>query len=150
MNLKERINEDIKQAMLGKRKEELTALRSIKSAILLAETEKGVKEDISEEVEMKLLMKAAKQRKESGDLFKKEGREDLADKEFFELEIISNYLPKQMGEEEVRAALTVIIESIGASSPADMGKVMGAATKQLAGKADGKMISTIVKELLAN
>jgi len=150
MSLKERINEDIKQAMLGKRKEELTALRSIKSAILLAETEKGAKEEISDEVEMKLLMKAAKQRKESGDLFKKEGREDLSDKEFFELKIISKYLPQQMEEDEVRASLVSIIASIGASGSADMGKVMGAATKQLAGKADGKMISTIVKELLAN
>lgn len=150
MSLKEIINEDIKQAMLAKRKEELTALRSIKSAILLAETEKGAKEDISEDTEMKLLMKAAKQRKESGELFKKEGRSDLAEKEFFEYEVISKYLPKQMEESDVRAALKAIIDKIGASSPADMGKVMGTATKELAGKAEGRMISTIVKELLTN
>jgi len=150
MSLKETINGDIKQAMLAKRKAELTALRSIKSAILLAETEKGVKEEISEDIEMKLLMKAAKQRKESGELFKKEGRADLADKEFFEYEVISKYLPKQMEEAEVRAVLATIIAKVGASSPADMGKVMGAATKELAGKAEGRMICTLVKELLAN
>lgn len=150
MSLKERINGDIKQAMLAKKKEELTALRSIKSAILLAETEKGAKEEISEEIEMKILMKAAKQRKESGELFGKEGREDLAAKELFELEIISQYLPKQMDENELRDVIKSIIEKVGASSPSDMGKVMGASTKQLAGKADGKLISIIVKELLSN
>ena len=96
MNLKERINEDIKQAMLARKKEELIALRSIKAAILLAETEKGAKEEISEEIEMKLLMKAVKQRKESGELFNKEGREDLAQKEIFEYDVISRYLPKQI------------------------------------------------------
>ncbi len=149
MSLKETINEDIKQAMLAKRKEELTALRSIKSAILLAETEKGAQEEISEDTEMKLLMKAAKQRKESGELFKKEGRDDLAEKEFFEYEVISKYLPKQMEESEVREALVSIIAKVGAASPADMGKVMGTATKELAGKAEGRMISTLVKELLA-
>ncbi len=149
MSLKQTINEDIKQAMLAKRKEELTALRSIKSAILLAETEKGAKEEISEDTEMKLLMKAAKQRKESGELFKKEGRADLADKEFFEYEVISKYLPKQMEEAAVKEVLIAIIKKVGASSPADMGKVMGAATKELAGKAEGKMISTLVKQLLA-
>lgn len=150
MSLKETINEDIKQAMLAKKKEELTALRSIKSAILLAETEKGAKEEISKDTEMKILMKAAKQRKESAELFAKEGREDLSAKELFEFEIISKYLPKQMEENELRETIENIIESVGASSPADMGKVMGAATKQLAGKADGKMISVIVKELLSN
>lgn len=136
--------------MLAKKKEELTALRAIKSAILLAETEKGAKEELSEDIEMKLLMKAAKQRKESGELFKKEGREDLAQKELFEYDIISRYLPQQMTEDELRTALVVIIEKLGASSPADIGKVMGASTKEFAGKADGKMISTIVKELLVN
>ncbi len=150
MSLKETINQDIKQAMLAKRKAELTALRSIKAAILLAETEKGAKEELSTDLEMKLLMKAAKQRKESGELFKKEGREDLADKEFFEYEIISNYLPKQMEEAEVKNTIEAIIAKVGASNMADMGKVMGAATKELAGKAEGRMISTIVKELLSN
>ncbi len=148
MSLKETINEDIKQAMLAKRKADLTALRAIKSAILLAETEKGAKEELSADLEMKLLMKAAKQRKESGELFKKEGREDLAEKEFFEYDIIAKYLPKQMDEGDVRAAIESIIAKVGASNMADMGKVMGAATKELAGKAEGRMISTIVKELL--
>jgi len=150
MSLKETINADIKQAMLAKKKEELTALRSIKSAILIAETAKGAQEEISEEVELKLLMREAKQRKESGELFKKEGREDLAQKEFFEHEVISKYLPKQMEESEVRETLKAIITKMGASGPSDMGKVMGASTKELAGKADGRMISTIVKELLIN
>lgn len=150
MSLKQKINDDIKQAMLAKQKETLIALRSIKSAILLAETEKGAGEELSEDVEMKILMKAAKQRKESGELFKKEGRNDLAEKELFEYEVISKYLPKQMDENELREALKTIISQVGATAPSDMGKVMGAATKQLAGKAEGKMISTLVKELLQN
>ncbi|MCB0496391.1 MAG: GatB/YqeY domain-containing protein [Cyclobacteriaceae bacterium] len=149
MSLKDRINEDIKQAMLAKKKEELTALRSIKSAILLAETEKGAQEELSEDTEMKLLMKAAKQRKESGELFAKEGRDDLAQKELFEFEVISRYLPKQMDEAELKETLKQIIASVGATGASDMGKVMGMATKQLAGKADGKTISAVVKELLA-
>ncbi|MCB0505023.1 MAG: GatB/YqeY domain-containing protein [Cyclobacteriaceae bacterium] len=148
MSLKERINEDIKKAMLAKKKEELTALRSIKSAILLAETEKGAQSELSQDVEMKLLMKAAKQRKESGELFAKEGRNDLAEKEFFEHEIISKYLPQQMNEDELRETLKEIIQSVSATGPSDMGKVMGLATKQLAGKADGKAISSVVRELL--
>lgn len=148
MSLKERINEDIKKAMLAKKKEELTALRSIKSAILLAETEKGAQSELSQDVEMKLLMKAAKQRKESGELFAKEGRNDLAEKEFFEHEIISKYLPQKMNEDELRETLKEIIQSVSATGPSDMGKVMGLATKQLAGKADGKAISSVVRELL--
>ncbi len=150
MSLKQKINEDIKQAMLAKKKEELTALRSIKSAILLAETEKGAAEELTEEAEMKILMKAAKQRKESGELFKKEGRQDLAEKELFEYEIIARYLPKQMEEAELKEVLAGIIAQVGATSPADMGKVMGVATKQLAGKADGRKISTLVRALLVN
>lgn len=150
MSLKQKINEDIKQAMLAKKKEELTALRSIKSAILLAETEKGAAEELTEEAEMKILMKAAKQRKESGELFKKEGRHDLAEKELFEYEIIARYLPKQMEEAELKEVLAGIIAQVGATSPADMGKVMGVATKQLAGKADGRKISTLVRALLVN
>ena len=148
MSLKERVNEDIKQAMLAKKKEELITLRSIKSAILLAETEKGAKEELTEDIEMKLLMKAAKQRKESGELFLKEGRDDLATKEFFELEIISAYLPKQMDESELLETLKNIITTVGASGSSDLGKVMGIASKQLAGKADGKTISTLAKNLL--
>ncbi|MBX2895332.1 MAG: GatB/YqeY domain-containing protein [Cyclobacteriaceae bacterium] len=149
MSLKQQIDNDIKAAMLAKNKEELTALRSVKSLILLAETDKGATGEISAEVEMKLLTKAAKQRKESAEIFLKEGRNDLAQKEQFELEVISRYLPKQMTEEEVAAELKKIIEQVGAKSPQDMGKVMGTATKQLAGKADGKLISDLVKKLLA-
>lgn len=150
MSLKQQIDNDIKSAMLAKNKEELTALRSVKSLILLAETEKGGSGDINLEVENKLLMKAAKQRKESAEIFQKEGREDLANKELFELEVISRYLPKQLSEDEIAVEIKKIIEQVGAKGPQDMGKVMGTATKQLAGKADGKMISEIVKKLLAS
>ena len=149
MNLKEQIDGDIKKAMLAKNKEELTALRGIKSMILLAETEKGGSGDISTDVEMKLLTKAAKQRKESAEIFQKEGRQDLAQKELFELDVISRYLPKQLSEEEITSELKKIIDQVGAKGPQDMGKVMGTATKALAGKADGKLISELVKKLLA-
>lgn len=148
MSLKDQINADIKAAMLAKEKEKLTALRSIKSMILLAETEKGATEDISEDAEMKLLMKAAKQRKDSADLFREQGRDDLADKEQSELNIISQYLPKQLNEDELKAELQKVIDQVGATGPQDMGKVMGMATKALAGKADGKTISAMVKTLL--
>jgi uncharacterized protein len=150
MSLKQQIDSDIKTAMLAKNKDELTALRSVKSLILLAETEKGGSGDISQEVENKLLMKAAKQRKESAEIFQKEGRNDLAKKELLELEVVSRYLPKQLSESEVEAELKKVIEQVGAKGPQDMGKVMGVATKQLAGKADGKMISELVKKLLAS
>lgn len=151
MSLKQQIDNDIKSAMLAKNKEELTALRSVKSLILLAETEKGSSGDnISQEVENKLLMKAAKQRKESAEIFQKEGRDDLARKELFELEVISRYLPKQLTEDEIAVEVKKIIEQVGAKGPQDMGKVMGSATRQLAGKADGKIISEIVKKLLAS
>jgi uncharacterized protein len=151
MSLKQQIDADIKSAMLAKNKEELTALRSIKSLILLAETEKGASGgDVSSDVESKLLMKAAKQRKESAEIFQKEGRAELAEKELAELEVISRYLPKQLTEEEVTEELKKIIEQVGAKGPQDMGKVMGTATKQLAGKADGKLISEVVKKLLAS
>ena len=150
MSLKTEIDGAIKQAMLAKNKEELEALRGIKSMILLAETEKGGSGEIAKDVEMKLLTKAAKQRKESADIFTKEGREDLAKRELFQLDIINRYLPKQMSEAELVAELKKIIETVGAKGPQDMGKVMGVATKQLAGKADGKAISDIVKKLLAS
>ena len=150
MSLKQQIDNDIKQAMLARNKEALDALRSIKSMILLAETEKGGSGDISQETENKLLMKAAKQRKESADIFHKEGREDLAQREELQLEIISRYLPKQLSEEEIKTELQKIITQVGAKGPQDMGKVMGTATKQMAGKADGKLISEIVKKLLAS
>ena len=148
MALKETIDKEIKTAMLAKNKQELTALRAIKSAILLAETEKNVAATLDEDAELKLLTKAAKQRKESADIYQKEGREDLAEKELFELEVINRFLPKQLTEEEIRQELQNIIVAVNASGPQDMGKVMGAATKQMAGRADGKVISSIVKELL--
>ena len=149
MSLKLKIDSDIKAAMLAKNKEELEALRSIKSMILLAETEKGVSAEISPEAENKLLMKAAKQRNESAEIFQKEKRDDLAKRELFQLDIISRYLPKQLSPQEVEANVKNIIAQVGAKGPQDMGKVMGAATKQLAGQADGKVISELVKKLLA-
>jgi uncharacterized protein len=150
MSLKLQIDNDIKVAMLAKNKDELTALRAIKSMILLAETEKTGTGELNTEIESKLLMKAAKQRKESAEIFQKEGREDLAKKELLELEVVSRYLPKQLSEADLQAEIKKIIEQVGAKGPQDMGKVMGTATKQLAGKADGKLISEIVKKLLAS
>ncbi len=149
MGLKQQIDSDIKKAMLAKNKEELEALRSIKSMILLAETEKGMSEEITSEAENKLLLKASKQRKESADIFQQQNRKDLADRELLELEVINRYLPKQLSEKEINSALENIIHGLGAKGPQDMGKVMGIATKELSGKADGKMISQLVKKLLA-
>ncbi|MFY0650634.1 MAG: GatB/YqeY domain-containing protein [Cyclobacteriaceae bacterium] len=149
MSLKNQIDSDIKSAMLAKDKDKLRALRAIKSMILLAETEKGGGDGLSEDTEMKLLTKAAKQRKDSYDLYKEQGRDDLAVIEKDELDIISAYLPQQLSEEELKLELQQIIEKVGASGPQDMGKVMGTATKSLAGKADGKAISTMVKSLLS-
>ena len=150
MSLKQQIDNDIKKAMLAKNKEELEALRGIKSLILLAETEKGVAAEVSSDVENKLLMKAAKQRKESADIFVQQKRQDLADKELLQLEVISRYLPKQLSEEDIANALKAIIGELGAKGPQDMGKVMGIATKRLAGQADGKIISELVKKLLTS
>lgn len=150
MTLRQQIDAEIKAAMLAKNKEELEALRGIKSMILLAETEKGGSGDISRDAELKLLTKAAKQRKESADIFLKEGRAELAQREQFQLDVISRYLPKQLSEAEIESELRSIITSVGARTPQDMGKVMGVATKALAGKADGKIISEMVKKLLAS
>ena len=148
MALKEQIEGDIKKAMLAKDKDELRALRGIKSLILLAETEKGASEALNPDAEIKLLQKAAKQRRESAEVYKGQGRADLEKVELDELAVIERYLPKQMSEEELTAALREIISRTGAKGPADMGKVMGAATKELAGKADGKSVSEKVKSLL--
>ena len=149
MSLKQQIDGDIKKAMLAKNKEELEALRSIKSMILLAETEKSGSDDLSSDTENKLLMKAAKQRKESADIFVQQNRKDLADKELFQYEVISRYLPKQLSEDQVAEILKTIISEVGAKGPQDMGKVMGVATKKLAGQAEGKVINELVKKLLA-
>jgi uncharacterized protein YqeY len=149
MGLKQRIDGDIKAAMLAKNKAELEALRSIKSMILLAETEKGSAGELTADAENKLLMKAAKQRKESADIFLAQSRKDLADKELVQLEIINRYLPKPLSEEELRTELKKIIADAGAAGPQDMGKVMGIATRALAGKAEGRIISALVKEMLS-
>lgn len=146
MALEEKINADIKSAMLAKEASKLEALRAIKSAILLLKTSP---EGLNDDTEMKALLKMVKQRKETADLYVTQNRKDLADVEMAQASVIEAYLPKQMGEDEIRAEVAKIIASVGASSPADMGKVMGAATKALAGKADGKIISGIVKELLS-
>lgn len=148
MSLREQIDADIKKAMLAQKKEELTALRGIKSMILLAETEKGAGE-LSAETENKILMKAFKQRKESAEIFEREGRQDLAQKENFEREVIMRYLPKQLSEEELLEELKKIIARTGASGAKDIGKVMGAATKALAGKAAGKAIAEAAGKLLS-
>ena len=150
MSLKQQIDNDIKKAMLAKNKEELEALRSIKSLILLAETEKGGAADISQDVENKLLVKAAKQRKEAADIFIQQNRKDLADKELGQLDVINRYLPKQLSEQEITDAIKSVISEVGAKGPQDMGKVMGVASKKLAGQADGKVISELVKKLLAS
>lgn len=148
MSLELNINEGIKTAMKAKAEAELRALRAIKAAVLLAKTSEGATGDLTEADELKLLQKLAKQRKDSIDIFHQQNRQDLAVKEEEELAVIEKFLPQQMSEDEIRTALQAIIASTGAASPADMGKVMGVATKQLAGKADGKVISALVKELL--
>ena len=149
MGLQKVIDEDIKNAMLRKSKDELTALRGIKSAILLARTEKGVDQELTPEQDMQILIKMAKQRKDSATLYERENRKDLAQKEFFELEVINRYLPKQMDAEELTIELKKIIAETGASSMKDMGKVMGMANKKFAGNADGKTIADTVKNLLS-
>lgn len=149
MSLKSNIETEIKNAMLAKDKDRLRALRAIKSLILLEETKEGAGASLTPDDEIKLLTKAAKQRKDSADIYKQQNREDLYAVEMAELSIINEFLPKQLTEDELVAELKKIIAETGASSAKDMGKVMGAATKALAGKADGKLISQKVKELLA-
>ena len=149
MGLKDLINTDIKNAMRANEADKLAALRGVKAAILLAETEAGKIGDLTEEQEVAILSKMVKQRKDAGELYKKENRMDLAEPEFFQADIISKYLPAQMSEEEVREAVAAQIAKVGASSPADMGKVIGPLMASLKGKADGKLISTLVKEALA-
>jgi len=149
MSLEITVNNEIKIAMLAKKEAELRALRAIKSAILLAKTADGKQGELTSDDESKLLQKLAKQRRDSIEIFVKQNREDLSQKEKEELEIIEKYLPKQMNEDELKMALQEIIQNVGASSAVDMGKVMGVATKQLSGKADGKAISNMVKSLLS-
>lgn len=147
MALKQKIEGEIKSAMIAKDKVRLTALRAIKSMIMLEETKEGFKGELSQDDEMKLLTKAAKQRKDSADIYQQQNRADLLEVELAELAVIQEFLPKALTEEELKAAVAAIISEVGASGPKDMGKVMGA-TKQLAGKADGKAIADMVKTLL--
>ena len=140
---------DLKTAMLAKDEKALRSLRAIKAAILLAKTSEGAGGELKEDDEIKLLQKLVKQRKDSLEIFQQQNRTDLAQKEQEEIEIIEKFLPKQLSVDELRAEVAVIITEVGASSPADMGKVMGAATKKLAGKADGKTISALVKGILS-
>jgi len=149
MGLEQKIMTELKAAMLAKDEKALRSLRAIKAAILLAKTSEGAGGELKEDDEIKLLQKLVKQRKDSLEIYQQQNRADLAQKEKEEIEVIEKFLPAQLSPEELKATISKIIADTGASSPADMGKVMGAATKQLAGKADGKTISAMVKELLS-
>jgi uncharacterized protein YqeY len=148
MSLEQKIMADLKAAMFAKDEKALRSLRAVKAAILLAKTSEGAGGELTEEDETKLLQKLVKQRKDSLEIYQQQNRTDLAQKEQEEIEIIEKFLPKQLSADELKQELSTIISEAGASSLADMGKVMGAATKKLAGKADGKTISAMVKELL--
>ena len=149
MSLEQQINQDIKTAMIAKDNVRLRGLRAIKAAILLAKTEKGQSEEVTQETEIKVLQKLVKQRKESAEIYKQQNREDLYQIELEEQEVIEAYLPKQLERTEIEAIVKDIIASTGAVSIKDMGKVMGATNQQLAGKADGRTISEVVKSLLS-
>ena len=148
MTLQEQINADVISAMKAKEEISLRALRSLKSALLLAASEPGANGVVTDEAALKIFQKLAKQRKESLDIYVQNKREDLAQVERDELEIIEKYLPKQMGEDEIKAVLQGVVTEAGASSAADFGKVMPLAMKALAGKADGKVISAVLKQIL--
>ena len=150
MSLEEKVMADLKPAMLAKDEKALRSLRAIKAAIINLKTSEGFGGTIKEDDEIKLLQKLVKQRKESLEIYEKQDRNDLAEKEKEEIAIIEKFLPKQMSEEELKDVISKIITETGASSQADMGKVMGMANKQLGGKADGKTIAAIVKEILAS
>jgi uncharacterized protein YqeY len=148
MSLELRIMADLKTAMLAKDEKSLRSLRAIKAAILLAKTSEGAGGELKEDDEIKLLQKLVKQRKDSLEIYQQQNRTDLAQKEQEEIEVIEKFLPKQFSSEELQLEIKKIIAETGATSSADMGKVMGVATKKLAGKADGKTISATVRELL--
>ena len=150
MSLETQIMTEMKEAMKAKNEGVLRALRAIKAEIIKAKTDPGAGGEIDEATEQKFLQKMMKQRRDSLEIFEKQGREDLASKEKEEMAVIEKFLPKQLDEAELKEIITKIIAETGASSPADMGKVMGVTSKQLAGKADGKTISNIVKDLLAS
>lgn len=149
MNLFDTVSADIKAAMLARDKVRLEALRGVKKEFLEAKTAKGGDGELADDAAMKILVKMVKQRKESAAIYVEQNRQELAEEELAQAAVIESYLPKQMSEEELTAALKAIIEKVGATSAKDMGKVMGTATKELAGKADGKAISAKVRELLA-
>jgi len=149
MSLEQKVMADMKPAMLSRNEKALRGLRAIKAAIILAKTAEGAGGELKEEDETKLLQKLIKQRKDSLEIYQQQNRPDLSQKEQDEIEIIEKFLPKQLDVEELRSIISRIIVDVGASAPADIGKVMAAATKQLAGQADGKTISIIAKELLS-
>lgn len=149
MNLEQKVMAEMKDAMKSKNESQLRGLRAIKAEIIKAKTEPGAGGEINSEKEVSLLQKMMKQRKDSLGIYQQQNRPDLAQKEEEEITVIEKFLPKQLSAEEIRSELDKVIAETGASSPADMGKVMGVATKRLAGRADGKTISALVKELLA-
>ena len=148
MSLQQEVMTKMKEAMKAKDKTALTALRAVKSSILLAQTESGAKEDLTKEQELKILQKQVKQRKDSAAIYIEQGREDLAAPELSEAAIIEQFLPEALTEDEIEKVVVSTIASVGASGMKDMGKVMGIVSKELAGKADGKTISTLVKKNL--
>ena len=149
MSLFDKINEDIKAAMMARQQEKLEALRSVKAAFLLERSNKGANSVLTDEEELKIVQKLVKQRRDTAEIYKNSKRDDLANKELMEADVIAQYLPKAMSEEEIIPILKEIIAEVGAKGPSDMGKVMGQATKKLAGKAEGRVISELVKKLLA-
>ncbi|MBA2500689.1 MAG: GatB/YqeY domain-containing protein [Chitinophagaceae bacterium] len=150
MNLEQKVMNDLKTAMLAKDETSMRSLRAIKAAIILAKTAEGAGGEFKEENEIKLLQKLIKQRKDSSEIFQQQNRPELASKENEEIAIIEKFLPQQMSEDEVKEQLAIIIQKTGASSIADLGKVMGEATKKLGGQTDGKTISTLAKQMLNN
>jgi len=148
MSLQSKLMADIKAAMKAKDKVSLESLRAIKAAILVAQTESGAKTELDEKDEIKILQRLVKQRKDSARLYVEQNREDLAEPELAQVTVIEKYLPEQLTEEDLRLIIKELVENIGATSPKDMGKVMGAVNKKVAGKAEGRIVSTIVKEIL--
>lgn len=149
MSLFDKVSEDIKNAMKAKDKVALSTLRNVKKFFLEAKTAPGANDTLEDDKALKIIQKLVKQNKDSANIYKEQGREDLAEEELAQANVLENYLPKQLSEEELTARLKEMIERVGASSPREMGKVMGVATKELAGIAEGKAISAKVKELLA-
>ncbi|WP_117881673.1 GatB/YqeY domain-containing protein [Aureibaculum luteum] len=149
MSLQDKVMGKLKEAMKAKDTVALESLRAIKSAILIAQTESGAKQELTEDEELKLVQKLVKQRKDSATLYQEQGRADLADPELAQVAVIEQFLPEQMSEEELQKVVAGIVEKTGATSMKDMGKVMGMVSKELAGKADGKAISNVVKSLLS-